>query len=338
MRILVADDSDLFRTLMQATLTGAGFDVITAADGTEAFERLSAGEARIVLADWEMPGMSGPELCRRVRAANLPHYTYFMLVTSHGSPEERVAGLAAGADDFVTKPFHPAELIARARTGERLLSLETRDVAIFAMAKLAESRDPETGAHLERVQEYTRLLAQHLAGSEKFKSIVDGEYIRLIYLTSPLHDIGKVGIPDCVLLKPDRLSDAEFAIMKTHASIGAETLDAALRKFPNTRFLQMARDIAATHHERWDGTGYPAGLSGEAIPLCGRIMALADVYDALTSKRVYKAAFGHEIAKAMIVKESGSHFDPDVVQAFLQLEERFLAIRDQFAQPMAAAA
>ena len=147
-----------------------------------------------------------------------------------------------------------------------------------------------------------------------------------------------MGIPDCVLLKPDRLSDAEFAIMKTHASIGAETLDAALRKFPNTRFLQMARDIAATHHERWDGTGYPAGLSGEAIPLCGRIMALADVYDALTSKRVYKAAFGHEIAKAMIVKESGSHFDPDVVQAFLQLEERFLAIRDQFAQPMAAAA
>jgi len=338
MRILVADDTDIFRTLMQTTLSSAGFDVITAADGTEAFERLCAGEARMVISDWEMPGMTGPELCRKLRAADFPSYIYIMLVTSHNAAEERVAGLAAGADDFVAKPFNPAELIERARTAERILSLETRDVAIFAMAKLAESRDPETGEHLERVQSYTRVLAQQLAAMDKFKGLVDAEYIRLIYLTSPLHDIGKVGIPDSVLLKPDRLTDFEFAIMKTHAAIGAETLDAALRKFPNTKFLQMARDIAATHHERWNGTGYPAGLSGEAIPLCGRIMALADVYDALTSKRVYKAAFTHEIAKSMIVKESGSHFDPDVVQAFMSTEAQFIHIRARYAESLPLAA
>lgn len=338
MRILVADDNEIFRTLMQTTLSSAGFDVITAADGAEAYERVCAGEARMVISDWEMPGMTGPELCRKLRAADLPSYIYVMLVTSHNAAEERVAGLAAGADDFVAKPFNPAELIERARTAERILSLETRDVAIFAMAKLAESRDPETGAHLERVQSYTRLLAQQLATIEKFKGMVDAEYIRLMYLTSPLHDIGKVGIPDSVLLKPDRLTDFEFAIMKTHAAIGAETLDAALRKFPNTRFLQMARDIAATHHERWNGTGYPNGLSGEAIPLCGRIMALADVYDALTSKRVYKEAFAHEIAKSMIVKDSGSHFDPDVVEAFIRVQDAFVAIRARYAETFAAAA
>lgn len=338
MKILVADDNDIFRTLMQTTLASAGFDVITASNGTEAFERVCAGEARMVISDWEMPGLTGPELCRKLRAADFPSYLYVMLVTSHDSVDERVAGLAAGADDFVSKPFNPAELIERARTAERILSLETRDVAIFALAKLAESRDPETGAHLERVQSYTRVIAQQLAGMDKFKDIIDAEFIRLMYLTSPLHDIGKVGIPDSVLLKPDRLTDFEFTIMKSHAAIGAETLDAALRKFPNTKFLQMARDIAATHHERWNGTGYPAGLAGEAIPLCGRIMALADVYDALTSKRVYKAAFTHQLARSMIVKDAGSHFDPDIVQAFLQSEDRFVQIKQQYDEPLQNAA
>lgn len=206
------------------------------------------------------------------------------------------------------------------------------------MAKLAEFRDPETGAHLERVRSYCRVLAQDLSTVEKFRDQVDGEFIRLIYLTSPLHDIGKVGIPDCVLLSPGRLNDREFEIMKTHAQLGAETLNAALQTFPGVKFLQMGRDIAATHHERWNGKGYPAGLCGESIPLCGRIVALADVYDAVTSKRVYKAAFSHDIAKSMIVKDSGEHFDPDIVAAFLRTEERFLEIRDRHAEPQAKAA
>ncbi len=203
------------------------------------------------------------------------------------------------------------------------------------MAKLAEIRDPETGAHLERVQGYSRVIARHLAGQAKFAARIDAEYVQLLYLTSPLHDIGKVGIPDAVLLKPGRLDPGEFEVMKTHTLIGAATLDAALQKFPAARFLAMARDIAASHHERFDGTGYPHRLAGDQIPLCGRIVALADVYDALTSKRVYKAAFPHEAAKALIVREAGRHFDPDVVDAFLHTEAQFLAVRRQFAPPAA---
>src|SRR5207302_3584123 len=191
---------------------------------------------------------------------HLAGYVYIILLTSKDSTAERVEGLTAGADDFVAKPFDAGELLARLGAGERVLAMETRDVAIFAMAKLAESRDPETGAHLERVRSYSRVLAQHLAGLEKFHDEITPEYARLIYLTSPLHDIGKVGIPDSVLLKPGRLSEREFAIMMEHAAMGAQTLDAALRQFPGVKFLQMARDIAATHHERFDGTGYPAKL------------------------------------------------------------------------------
>jgi putative two-component system response regulator len=330
MKIMVVDDNETCRLLTHATLSRAGHEVVVASDGDEAFRIIESQQIRIVVSDWEMPGLSGPDLCRRIRTAGMPHYVYVLLVTSHGLPEERVAGLSSGADDFIAKPFHPAELIERVRAAERIIAMETRDVTIFALAKLAESRDPETGAHLERVRSYCRLLSQHLSMSPKFQAEIDSEFIRLMYLTSPLHDIGKVGIPDSVLLKPDRLNDREYEIMKKHAAIGAETLSAALLRFPDVPFLRMARDIAATHHERWDGSGYPDGLAGEAIPLAGRIMAVADVYDALSSRRVYKAAYTHEVAKSMIVSDSGTHFDPDVVQAFLSAEPGFLEIRRRF--------
>ena len=338
MRILVVDDNEVSLTLLGATLASAGYDVQTARDGVEALERVRNERFRLIVCDWEMPRMNGLDLCRAVRAEDVPGYVYMVLVTAHDSPQEIVQGLSAGADDFIHKPFNPSELIARLRTGERILSLETRDVAIFAMAKLAESRDPETGAHLERVRTYCRVLAKDLATVPKFANVIDDEFLHLIYLTSPLHDIGKVGIPDSVLLKPGQLSDREFEIMKTHAMLGAQTLDAALHTFPGVKFLEMARDIALTHHERWDGSGYPAGLRGPAIPLCGRIMALADVYDALTSKRVYKAAFTHEIAESMIVKDAGSHFDPDIVAAFVRTESQFMEIRSQYAAVHAIAA
>jgi putative two-component system response regulator len=311
--------------------------VVCARDGTEALEVVQAGSCRLVISDWEMPRMSGVELCRSIREGDAAGYVYFILLTARGQ-KDTVEGLNAGADDFIPKPFNPAELAARVRIGERVLSLETRDLTIFAMAKLAESRDPETGAHLERVCGYSRIVAQHLSKHPKFQREVDAAYVRLIYLTSSLHDIGKVAIPDCVLLKPGRLSDREFDMMKEHTTLGARTLDAALREHPEANFLRMAREIAATHHERWDGTGYPKGLKGADIPLCGRIVALADVYDALTTKRVYKGAFTHDVAKSIIVSDKGTHFDPDVVDTFLACEGQFIEVAGRYAVGEAKAA
>ncbi|HEX6984209.1 MAG TPA: HD domain-containing phosphohydrolase, partial [Planctomycetaceae bacterium] len=332
MRILVADDDAIIRTLIEFTLINSGYEVQTAADGLEAFEHLRTGRFRMVISDWEMPGLDGVELCRRIRGRHCGGYVYVILLTSRNRTEDIVAGLAAGADDFITKPFEPAELCMRLRVGQRLLSLESRNLTIFALAKLADSRDQETGKHLERIREYCRVLAQDLSGQEKFRDQVDGEYVDAIYLTSPLHDIGKVGIPDGVLRKPGRLDPSEYEIMKRHAEIGAETLDSARAQYPEARFLEMARDIALTHHERYDGKGYPAGLKGDRIPLCGRIVALADAYDALTSKRVYKPACTHEHARAVIVSERGRHFDPDVVDAFLRNEALFVAVQQAFAE------
>jgi putative two-component system response regulator len=338
MHVLIVDDDELALVALRIALTKAGYTVEIAADGRSALQALRSGRCRLVISDWQMPEMNGLELCRAIRAEETNGYVYVILLTANDTPEQKVAGLSAGADDFIAKPYHAAELVARVRGGERVLSIETRDVAIFAMAKLAESRDPETGAHLERVRSYSKVLAQQLATSEKYRTAIDGEFIRLIYLTSPLHDIGKVGIPDAVLLKPGRLSDREFEIMKTHTSKGAETLDAAIQQFPGVKFLEMARDIALSHHERFDGTGYPNQLAGDQIPLCGRVVALADVYDAMTSKRVYKNAFSHDLAEATIVSERGVHFDPLVVDAFLERESEFIAIRDHFQESRSAAA
>ncbi len=333
MRILIVDDEDIALVALEHVLTLAGHQVITAHNGREAMEILRKGSCRFVISDWMMPEMDGVELCRQIRCEDLPGYVYFILLTSKESTEGVVEGLSAGADDFIHKPFNPEELRVRVRAGERILSLETRDVAIFAMAKLAESRDPETGEHLERMRNYSRVLARHLVMHGSAHEQVDADFARLIYLTSPLHDIGKVGIPDTVLLKPGRLSDREFEIMKTHTTIGAETLDASVRAYPGVAYLRFAWNIALTHHERFDGSGYPRGLSGFDIPLSGRVVALADVYDALTSKRVYKSAFAHDVARSMILEESGKHFDPEIVEAFLQNELEFLKIYDRALEP-----
>ncbi|MCL2767743.1 MAG: HD domain-containing protein, partial [Synergistaceae bacterium] len=182
----------------------------------------------------------------------------------------------------------------------------------------------------ERVQHYCRALSQNLAATEKYRDIIDSEFISLIFRTSPLHDIGKVGIPDAILHKSGRLEPSEFEIMKTHTTIAARTLDATLVEFPGVAFLKMAKDIAESHHERFDGAGYPYGLKGAAIPLCGRILAVADVYDALVSERIYKDAFAHDSVGAIIEEERGKHFDPDIVDAFLAVKNKFLEIHNRF--------
>jgi len=331
MRILIVDDDEVALELLGEALGAAGHDVITASNGREALERAHAERFRMVITDWEMPEMSGLDLCRNLRSESAGGYVYVIMLTGHDSPKETVEGLSAGADDFIAKPFDPEELQVRVRAGERILALETRDLAIFAMAKLAESRDPDTGTHLERVRNYCRILAQTLAEDAEHGYDIDAGFVETIYLTSPLHDIGKIGVPDSVLLKPGRLNDREFEIMKTHASIGAETLTASMEHYPDAEFLRMARDIAAAHHELFDGSGYPFGLAAYAIPLAARIAALADVYDALTSKRVYKSAQSHEVAKAIIIDDSGRHFDPAVVDAFLAAEEQFLTVLNRYA-------
>jgi putative two-component system response regulator len=243
------------------------------------------------------------------------------------STEDIVRGMEAGADDYVTKPFNNNEMKARIRAGERILEIETKEMVIFAMARLAESRDSDTGRHLDRIREYCRALSRYLLNQSIFEGKIDISFVETIYLTSPLHDIGKLAIPDYILLKPDRLTEREFEIMMTHTTIGFETLDEVAKVYPSKQFLSMSKDIALYHHEQFDGSGYPRGLKGEQIPLSARIVALADVYDALTSKRVYKNAFEHEIAKGIILGDRGTHFDPDVVDAFCALEKEFVEIR-----------
>ena len=329
MRILIVDDDPACLHLLGEILREFGYEVVQAANGREAYNLACNSDVRMVLSDWQMPEMTGPELCQRLRRRSWSSYVYFILLTSLNRSENMVAGLQAGADDFLSKPFNPEELRVRLRTAERLVLLESRDVTIFTLAKLAESRDSETGAHLERIREYCRVLAEDLGNTTRYQNIIDADYVRMIYLTSPLHDIGKVGIPDHILLKPGKLTPEEFEIMKQHVMIGGQTLEAAILAHRSAGFLKFACDIVWSHHEKFNGKGYPRGLLGTDIPLSGRIVSLADVYDALTTKRVYKPAFSHAEARDIIAAGRGTDFDPDIVDAFFRREQEFRAIHRQ---------
>lgn len=207
---------------------------------------------------------------------------------------------------------------------------ESQMSTIFALVKLAESRDDETGAHVERTAELCKLMALYLKEDPKYSNIIDNEYIDNIYKASPLHDIGKVGIPDNILLKKGRLTKDEFQIMKSHVEIGYETLKEVHSKYEVNSFLKMGMDITRNHHEKWDGTGYPRGIKGEDIPLSGRIMAIVDVYDALRSKRVYKEAYSHAKSMKLIKQNRGKHFDPKLVDVFIQHHTEFRKRHDFF--------
>lgn len=330
MEVLIVDDEPVSRLAVSQTLGNAGYQIAVARNGRDALRKLRQSHVQLVVCDWGMPEMSGLDLCREVRELMSHRYVYILMLTGNDLPQEIVEGLESGADDYLTKPFNPTELVLRVNVGRRILSSESRGTTVFALAKLAESRDSETGAHLERVRMYCRTLALALREQVEWRESIDDHFVRLIYDTSPLHDIGKVAIPDSILLKPGRLTNEEYEVMKTHTTHGANTLAAAMREFPNAEYLRMAHEIALFHHERYDGAGYPLGLAGDAIPLCARITALADVYDALTSQRVYKPAFSHRKAAATIVAERGAHFDPDLVDTFAHVESDFAQVRRQY--------
>lgn len=260
-----------------------------------------------------------------------------MAVRSENSALIGVAGGNLGAhvpvsrnDEFGVMAQYTNTMISE--LGQRTKEVQdTRDVTIIALASLAETRDNETGGHLIRTQEYVKALAMNLRSHPGYQADLDDMAIDLLYKSAPLHDIGKVGIPDSILLKPGKLDDQEFAIMKTHTTIGVEALRGAAAHLEANNFLEVAQDLICSHHEKWDGNGYPYGLKNTSIPLAGRIMAVADVYDALICRRVYKEAFSHEKAKSIIIDGKGSHFDPCIVDAFLAIEQRFIEISMRFA-------
>lgn len=331
MKILIAEDEFVSRCKLEKIISSLGYQFITADNGHNAWQIWQDERPEIVISDWVMPEMTGIDLCHKIREnEGNSQYTYILMVTAKHDTQDIVEAMDAGADDFITKPYVMQELAVRIRAGERIKKFETKDIVIFSLAKLSESRDPETGNHLERIRHYSKQLAQTLASIQSPAHKISNVFIENIFLTSPLHDIGKVGIADSILMKPGRLDRDEFEQMKEHCRIGYLTLFESLKKYPRTDYLQMGAEIALSHHEKYDGTGYPHGIAGEQIPLAARIVALADVYDALVSKRVYKDAFSHDKATSIIIEEGGSHFDPVVVDAFLKCQDEFLQIRQKF--------
>ncbi len=326
MQVLVADDDEASRVMLTRLVQQLGHHPLVAADGKEALEQWTRHRPALVLTDWSMPRLGGIELCTRIREAETDEYTYIVMVTGFDSKSDLVQGFDSGVDDYITKPVDPTELAVRMRSGERVLNLVNKDMVILAMAKLAETRDPETGMHLERIQGYCRILCEHLFEEHLYRNEVNRTFIENMTATSPLHDIGKVGIPDRVLLKPGPLDSEEFEIMKRHTVIGHETLRSTLEKEPRSAYLRMAADVARSHHERWDGSGYPDGLSGTDIPLSARILSLADVYDAVTSQRVYKQACSHQEAFDMLQEGRGTQFEPTLIDAFNECAEQFADI------------
>jgi putative two-component system response regulator len=337
-RILIVDDVKANVDLLVELLRN-DYKLSVAMNGETALAIARKTRPDLILLDVSMPGMDGYEVCRRLAADEETRGIPVILQTSRTDAEDEARGLALGAVDYIIKPFHPELLRARVRNHlelkrhrddlEALVEERTRElqrtqtVMIESLGTLAEYRDPETGGHIQRTQAYVKALALHLRRNPKFAAGLTDEYIELLRISAPLHDVGKLGVPDSVLLKPGRLEEAEFEMMKRHTVFGHEALRITEEKLGQGTFLRVAREIAYSHQEKWDGSGYPRGLKGEDIPLCGRLMALADVYDALISKRAYKSPWPHEKAVEEIRRCGGTHFDPDVVGAFLEIQETF---------------
>ncbi len=353
--VLIVDDTPENLTLMNGVL-GQTYETTVANNGERALKLAFSDEPPdLILLDIMMPEMDGYEVCKRLKGDPRTRDVPIIFLTAKAEMEDEQKGLDLGAVDYITKPISPPIVQARVRNhlilkaaadflkdkneylesevAKRTHEVQVvQDVTIMAMASLAETRDNETGNHIRRTQHYVRSLATKLADHPNFASELDTDTIELLYKSAPLHDIGKVGIPDAILLKPGKLTDEEFEIMKTHTTLGRDAIAVAeeLIDAPST-FLRLAREIAHYHQEKWDGSGYPEGLAGDDIPVSARLMAIADVYDALISRRVYKPPFPRDKAVAIIREGRGKHFDPVMVDAFLEIQDDFHAIADRYA-------
>lgn len=353
-KILVVDDSVVDLFTIKSILSE--YDILTASNGLEAIKTLEEKpEIDIMILDLNMPVMNGFEVLETIKKNPALGNVVVLILTNHDELESEIRGLDLGAVDYIRKPLNLQSLIKRIeihvnlkqasrtleemnreldslvheRTKELVL---TRNITINALVGLLEARDIESSNHTKRTQRVIQNVCDQLKRNPKYSQWLTDDMIKTIVETSPLHDIGKVGIPDNILLKPGKLNEAEFEVMKNHVNLGVNALTVELGKDIQPEFLKVALECISGHHEKYNGTGYPKGLSGDAIPLAGRIMAIADVYDALISKRVYKEAFDHTLALNLIKSERGKHFDPDIVDAFLQAEERIKSIAIQFMQ------
>jgi len=343
-RVLIVDDSPSVIKILSETLRDE-YRVSAVTSGQEAIEVVKASPPDLILLDIQMPGMSGYEVCRTLKADPLTRNIPILFVTIMNQTEDETLGLELGAVDYIVKPISPPIVKARVRNHLRLKMhqehleelvrartqqlLRTQDVTIQSLATLAEFRDPGTGFHIRRTQEYIRILAEALTKHPLYKHIFIPENIELLCKSAALHDIGKVGIRDQILMKPASLTAEEKDEMKKHPWLGYSAIRASSRVLGENSFLTFAQEIAYTHHECWDGSGYPRGLSGEAIPISGRLMILADIYDALVSKRPYKPALSHADSVKIILEERHK-FAPEILEVFLDRSSDFERIAQTF--------
>jgi putative two-component system response regulator len=358
--VLIIDDQASARDVLAQIMERLGYDSVGMEDGRSALAYLESTPPDVVLLDMVLPDINGEAVLSAIRAEEEWKHIPVLVLSGRSDMDSIQRCLEKGADDYIVKPFVGSLLEARvagcverkrahdrdkevarrvkvyseeleAKVSAQLGEIASAQLAmIFALSKLAESRDPETGEHLERMREYCRILCQHLRAKDKYAGIIDDAYIENMYSASPLHDIGKVGVPDRILLKPGKLTKDEFDLIKQHTVLGAETLRAVQREFPAISIVTIGIELAESHHERWDGNGYPNGAAGATIPLPARILAVGDVYDAITSKRCYKDAVEHDKCAAIIKEERGAQFDPDVVDAFVAAEEEFVHVRERY--------
>jgi putative two-component system response regulator len=352
--IIVVDDNPNNLNLLEEILMQQGHSVRLFPRGRLALAAALNNPPDLILLDINMPEVNGYEVCEQLKSTPELSGVPVIFLTALDAPEDRLRGFQCGGVDYISKPFHIEEVQARVGAHlklrrlqqkietdncrlQELVEIQVKKIAdaqlatIFAIAKLVEARDLETGRHLERIQTFCWLLASRLGKHPKYASMVDRTWISNIFHASPLHDIGKVAIADEILLKPGPLTPDEYAVMKTHAAVGAQTLRSVHSRYPDSEFIEMGIQVAGSHHERWDGTGYPEGLAGEEIPLCARILSVADCYDAIRSTRSYKATRSHEDASAVIRRESGKQFDPVVAAVYAEVADTFRRVWTEMA-------